>query len=238
MKIECRLTERRSAPGSTVSDKPASVIERAGGYIPPARGFSLLEVIVVVAIIMIVAAITVEMVQKAAQMMRLEESAITYSGLLQQARIRAVQDDKYYTVLTTTGGNAAPTAFIDIAGTGAYVPGDPMMVFPSGVSPMAFSSGPSLANLEAQFLPPDPSSLLTLNTTAPGPSFGPRGLPCTPTSSGPTGTCPYLTPAGIPTSYLTFLQNGQNGKWEAVTVTPAGRIRQWAYDSGAWSSMN
>jgi len=201
-------------------------------------GFSMLELIIVVAIIMIVAAITVEVVQKAAQSMRLQESAISYSGLLQQARIRAVKDDKYYTVLTTTGGTTDPTAFIDIAGTGVYAPGDPMMVFPSGVSPMAFSSGPSLANLEAQFLPPDPSSLLTLNTTAPGPSFGPRGLPCTPSSSGPSGTCPYLTPAGIPTSYVAFLQNGQSGKWEAVTVTPAGRIRQWAYDSGTWSSLN
>jgi type II secretory pathway pseudopilin PulG len=201
-------------------------------------GFSMLELIIVIAIIMIVAGITVEVVQKAAQSMRLQESAITYSGLLQQARIRAIQNDKYYTVLTSTGGTTAPTAFIDLAGTGVYAPGDPMMVFPSGVSPMAFSSGPSLANLEAQFLPPDPASLLTLNTTALGPSFGPRGLPCTPSSAGPTGTCPYLTPAGIPTSYLTFLENGESGKWEAVTITPAGRIRQWAYDSGTWSSLN
>lgn len=211
---------------------------QAGVCVSSKRGFSMLEVIIVVTIIMIVGGITVEVVQKAAQAMRLQESAITYSGLLQQARIRAIHDDKYYTVLTTTGGTTAPTAFIDIAGTGVYVPGDPMMVFPSGVSPMAFSSGPSVANLEAQFLPPDPTSLLTLNTTAPGPSFGSRGLPCTPSSSGPTGTCPYLTPAGIPTSYLSFLQNGQSGKWEAVTVTPAGRIRQWGYDSGAWFSLN
>jgi hypothetical protein len=53
-------------------------------------------------------------------------------------------------------------------------------------------------------------------------------------------TCPYLTPPNYtPVSFVTFLQNTQSGKWEAVTVTPAGRVRQWSYDgTGTWSPMN
>lgn len=200
------------------------------------RGFSLLEMIIVIAILMIVGAITAEFVQRAAETMRLEETAINYSNLLQQARLRAVRDDKFYTVLTaaTASGNIA---FIDIAGTGIYAVGDPVMPFSSGVTPEPFGSGPALANLEAQFLPNSPGSVQTVNTTAQGPSFGPRGLPCTPTG-GANGTCPYLSVGGTLTSYITFMENVQSQKWEAVTVTPAGRIRQWQYDGAAWSSLN
>jgi type II secretory pathway pseudopilin PulG len=210
---------------------------RDGLGVGDSSGFSLLELIIVIGIMMVVAAIAAEFVQRAAQTMRLKESAINYSNLLQQARLRAVHDDKYYTVLTATGGTNGPIAFIDVAGTGAYVPGEPMMVFSAGVSPMTFSSGPALSDLESKFLPNDPGAVLTVNTTALGPSFGPRGLPCTPTTGGAT-TCPYLTPAGVPTSYITFVQNTQNQNWEAVTVTPAGRIRQWRYDGSTWSSLN
>jgi prepilin-type N-terminal cleavage/methylation domain-containing protein len=202
-----------------------------------ARGFSMLELIIVIAIMMIVAGIAVEFVQRAAQTMRLEESAINYSNLLQQARLSAVHDDKYYTVLTASGGVNGNMAFVDIAGTGIYVPGEPMMVFSTGVSPQSFGSGPNLANLEAQFLPNNPGAVQTVNTTALGPTLGSRGLPCTPTG-GPLGTCPYLSVGGVPTSYITFFQNTQSGNWEAVTLTPAGRIRQWRYDGSTWSSLN
>jgi prepilin-type N-terminal cleavage/methylation domain-containing protein len=211
----------------------------SGSSRDPEQGFSLLELIAVISIIMIISAITVEAVQRATRTMRLQEAAVSYSNLLQQARIRAVRDDKYYTVRTTAGaGNVPPTAFVDIAQNGVYAAGDPMMIFPAGVSPMAFASGPNLAGLEAQFLPPGPGSSLTVNTTAAGPSFGTRGLPCTPTIAGPNSTCPYLSLAGLPTAYISFMQNAQNGNWMAVTVTPAGRIRQWVYTDGNWTALN
>ena len=99
---------------------------------------------------------------------------------------------------------------------------------------MPFASGPGLTNLESQFLPPGPSSLGTVNTTAPGPTFGPRGLPCTPVTSGGYTTCPFLTP----TSFITFIQNTQDQSWEAVTVTPAARIREWKYNGTSWTALN
>jgi len=234
-RCRCSPLEVSGTDGFGGGESPTSVSDV---YVSRACGFSLLELIIGVAILMIVAAIAAEFVQKAAQTMRLQESAINYSNLLQQARLRAVRDDKYYTVLTATGGPDGDMAFIDIAGSGTYVLGEPMMVFSSGVTPMAFGSGPALADLESRFLPNDPGSVLTVNTTALGLSFGPRGLPCTPMTDKPANTCPYLTPAGIPTSYITFLQNAQDQNWEAVTVTPAGRIRQWRYDGNTWSSLN
>ena len=199
-------------------------------------GFSLIEMLIVVSLMLIAAVIVIENVQSAVQAVRLQETATDYANLLQQARVRAVRDDRYYSVLTTGGGGSnPPTACVDIAGTGVYAVGDPIIMFSAGVVPMSFGSGPALANLESQFLPPGLAAQNSVNTTAAGPTFGPRGLPCTPITSGGYTTCPYLTP----TSYITFMQNSLSGKWEAVTVSPAGRIRLFSFDGvSTWSGMN
>jgi len=185
---------------------------------------------------MVAAAMAMMAFENAARSVRLSEAGADYANLLQTARVRAVQDDKYYSVLMTISSTTSPTAFVDLTGTGTYGAGDPRMVFPEGVTNMAFASGPALANLESQFLPPGANSLITINTTTAGPTFGPRGLPCSP-MPGAAGsvTCPSTTP----TSYITFIQNRENTQWEAITVTPAGRIREWTYDNyGAWSPRN
>ena len=205
------------------------------------RGFSLLELCVVICITLIISGVMILNVQNAIRGVRLSESAANYANLLQQARIRAVRDARFYSVLTVTPSSAPPYAFLDLQGTGTLAPGDPMQVFGTAVVPQPFSSGPSLANLKSQFLPPGPSAQNTVNSTLPGPTFGPRGLPCAPVAgAGGSMTCPYLTPPNYtPTSFITFLQNTQSGKWQAVTVTPAGRIRQWSYDgTSTWSPMN
>jgi hypothetical protein len=47
-----------------------------------------------------------------------------------------------------------------------------------------------------------------------------------------------MPPNQTVTSYITFMQHNVSGKWAAVTITPAGRIRQWTYDGNAWSAVN
>lgn len=195
-----------------------------------AGGFSAVEMITVVAIILIVAAIAMVSVQRAVRTVRLYGSGTDYSNLLQNARMRAVRDDKYYTVLTKTDVNPA-IAYVDINGSGTYDPGEPEAPFRPNTTPTSFGAGPAVGNLKSQFLPPTPSAQASVAAAGGPPTFGPRGLPCTPVG----GTCPYLTP----TSFITFIQD-TNGGWGAVTVTPAGRIRRWAYDtpSNTWSPLN
>jgi prepilin-type N-terminal cleavage/methylation domain-containing protein len=197
------------------------------------RGFSLLELCVVLAILMIVAGMLFINAVSAIRNIRLTQSATSYANLLQHARIRAVQDDTYYMVRAVPGADP-PTAFVDLAQTGTYsptAPPDPMMTFLQDVVPKSFSDGPGLDDLKSKFLPA--SGLDTVDTGDPGPTFGPRGLPCKP-SAPSGGTCPSMTP----TSYITFLQNAQSTKWEAVTVTPAGRIGIWSYNGTSWSPLN
>ena len=196
------------------------------------RGVTLLELCVVLAILLIVGGMLFINAVTAIRNIRLHQSAISYANLLQQARMRAVTDDTFYTVQTAISGST-PIAFADLSvgRTGIYAAGDPMMVFSQGVTYMAFSSGPAQANLESQFLPAGQAA--TVSTTSTTPTFGARGLPCRPTGS----ICPYIT-GGVATSYITFLQNAQSTKWEAVTVSPAARIRIWLYDGATWSAMN
>ncbi len=217
------------------SDRRASLNSTTAHSLLTARGFTLLELMIVLCIAFIAAVIAIPTTTATIRGIRLTSSGTSYADLLQQARVRAVRDDRYYTVLTTPAtGNNPPTAFVDLAGTGVYAAGDPMMTFAQGVSPMPFGAGPSLANLEAQFLPPGAASIASVNTTAAGPTFGPRGLPCTPVTNAGYTTCPYITP----TSFITFMQNAQGGAWAAVTVTPAGRIREWRYSGTSWTAPN
>jgi hypothetical protein len=188
---------------------------------------------IVLCIAFIAAALAIPVTTSAVRGIRLRSSGTSYADLLQQARVRAVRDDRYYTVIANAASNP-PSAFLDLAGTGVYAAGDPIMVFAQGVTPRPFASGPALTNLESQFLPPGAASIASVNSTAPGPTFGPRGLPCAPITAAGYTTCPFITP----TSFISFMQNTEDGSWEAVTVTPAGRIREWRYDGAAWSPLN
>ncbi|PYX81925.1 MAG: hypothetical protein DMG70_17265 [Acidobacteria bacterium] len=210
-----------------------STREGAGDRCQQQRGVSLLEMVIVLCVSLIIGAIAVLNVQTTSRVIHLHESGSEYANLLQTARIRAIQGDSYYIVKTDTSVNPA-RAFVDIAGTGFYSNGDPLMVFASDVTSMPFASGPGLANLKSQFLPPGAAAQGSVDPNNPNPTFGSRGLPCTPNA----GTCPYLTAANTVTSYVTFIQNTQSGKWEAITVNPAGRIRLWAYEGTTWSPLN
>jgi type II secretory pathway pseudopilin PulG len=201
------------------------------------RGFSLIEALIVVSIIFIAAAVVIPTASTAIRSVRLSSSGTRYADLLQQARVLAVRNDTYYTVISVPAtSSAAGTAFLDLNGNGTYQRGEPMMVFAQNVTPTPFGSGPALTNLESMFLPSGTASLQSVidGQTAAGPTFGPRGLPCKPSPTGLYTTCPYL----IPTSYITFIQSTDGGTWEAVTVTPAGRIREWRYDGSTWSPLN
>jgi prepilin-type N-terminal cleavage/methylation domain-containing protein len=204
------------------------------------RGFSLPELLIALAVGLILAATGILLASTATNEVRLNSSGTNYANLLQSARMRAVRDDAFYKVLVDCGtvGSAAPCtgttparAFIDLNGNGNYDSGEPVATFAAAVSPQTFASGPAEGNLASQFLP---ASAVTTVASTSIPIFGTRGLPCK--VSG--GACPYLDANGLPVSYITFIQNTRGGKWEAITVNPASRIREWAYNGTTWTPLN
>ena len=204
------------------------------------RGFSLPELLITLAVGSTLAATGILLASTATNEIRLSTSGTNYANLLQNARVRAVRDNVNYSVRVDCGttGSAAPCAgptparaYIDINGNGSYDNGEPVMEFSAGVTPQTFGAGPSEASLATQFLPS--TAVATVANTS-VPIFGTRGLPCK--ISG--GACPYLDANGLPVSYITFIQNTRGLQWEAITVNPASRIREWAYNGSTWSPLN
>jgi len=206
-------------------------------------GFSLIELLIVMAIAMILMAMAVPLVEGTLNAYYLRQTGTEYANMIQIARMRAVQDDQYYDIQENLGAQAAgvPNAFANTAlsPTLAYQGGDPVMLTNRSIVMQARGAAPSVANLEAQFLPlgaavsPDPNAW--------GPSFGSRGLPCQATAAV-GGTCNYLDAANnLPVVFESFFQSlNAGGNWLAVTVNPAGRVREWYYDAAgaAWRPLN
>jgi prepilin-type N-terminal cleavage/methylation domain-containing protein len=115
------------------------------------KGFTLLELIMVVAIILIVAAIAAANVTRAIRTARIRGAAVEYANLLQTTHTRAINDDRFYAVYVQppVGGNT-PVAYADLyplalngrsglgpPPTGHYNPGppaDPMTTLSSRVA--------------------------------------------------------------------------------------------------------
>ena len=208
----------------------------------------MIEILVVMGIGMILIAMAVPLVSTTLNMYRLRGAGGDYANLLQTARMRAVSNDKYYAVYALPGTKAASlnsfNAFVDMNGTGVYANAplaDPAVAFNVRIA-IPTAAAPNTANLNALFLPGIPGlpGSMSINPNVWGPTFGARGLPCQATlPSG--GTCSYTSnPGGKPIAFETFMQNIQTGIWEAVTVNPSGRVRQWQYDAGknAWRALD
>src|SRR4029077_6589962 len=79
------------------------------------RGFSLLELMIVLAIIMVVMGFAIPLWLTGTRTAKLRGAESDYASLLQMARMRAATDDGYYSVyIQQPAGAAAQLAYLDI----------------------------------------------------------------------------------------------------------------------------
>lgn len=209
------------------------------------RGFSLLEMLIVVAILMILAGLCVPSLMGVVHRSKLRSAGTDFSGLLQQARMRAVQDDRFYSAWPFVAGNVSEE-FVDIYpqgvngasgnGNGTPDPKDPVIAVSTEISQQPQGAAPSTANLSQQLLGTNPSGLTPQDGSSATTrvTFGPEGLPCKPKAANGGTVCDTT---GGPIAYWVFFQNNVTQDWEAVTVTPAGRIQRWYYTGTAWGKL-
>lgn len=200
------------------------------------HGFSMIELMGVLIVLFIVAAFAVPNFLTMRHDISLRGAASDFVNLVQATRIRAVQDDAVYS-LNIVGSEA----FVDLYSTGAWQGtgahgADPAIVMNAEVTLIAVANAPNSANLKTAFLPT--GSTPNLYDGSPGTgtpiTFGPRGLPCTSqTTTGGT----VCDSAGGPTAYWVFFKDTITGAYQAVTVSPAGRIRRWYYGTGGWNAI-
>jgi prepilin-type N-terminal cleavage/methylation domain-containing protein len=215
-------------------------------------GFSLIELLVVVMIMLIVAAFAIPNFLTAMHTYRLQGATRSLASLLQQSRLLAIKDNHFYAVYVITQADGSALAFIDVypkrvngvsgmhngaMGTGPNGETDPQFVIPAEVVQETSGAAPNTSALKNAFLVgasgttvSDSSSVGSVTATPF--YFGSDGLPCTPT--GVTGGTLCRTSSGAPGANWIFFQSSMTQNWQAVTVTPAGRIRTWSYSGDAW----
>lgn len=189
-------------------------------------GFSLIELSIVVAILLVAAAIAVPNVSAIVSSAKLRGGAQQVAGLYQQARMRALQDNSYYEVLPSPDSTQA---FVDVDGNG--IPGSLLMQLPAGMALNNAGAPSGLDQIKLGFVPlhTETSTMFDLDgTNRPGLAWNSRGLPCQRNSA--TSVCQ----TGIGWVQYVQMQQGIQTAYAAVTVSPAGRVKVWTYTGGVW----
>ncbi len=173
------------------------------------KGFSLLELLIVCAVLVVLSTLAVPNIMQINANYKLDAAGHSVASLLQQARMQAVKT------------NQPAYAKYDSSTNIAFVTDDPGNAFVIGNPDVSLASG-----LSFQVAPPDHSQLDAYVGGAspqilPNIGFNARGLPCIANITNPS-VCLNVT-----SGFEWFVQNNRLGGWEAITVTPAGRIKSW-----------
>ncbi len=195
-------------------------------------GFSLTELTVVMAIILIVSGLSFPSLSRVIDNVRVKTAAQQAASLYQQARIRAAQDDTYYNIVAS-GPNAL---CMDLDGNGACDPNDPATTLSGGA---ALSNAGIPVQLDATvlgFAPLNTESSTTYTSqgnVVSSLAWNSRGLPCQKLSS--TSPCSNWLASGPngggPVGWIQYVQLQRSGAtlYAAVVVSPAGKIKIWNY---------
>lgn len=198
-----------------------------------ARGFSMLELMIVIAIGVSIAAFAVPSFLRAYYNIRLKAACSDLSALMQRARIQSARQNAIYTVIYRVSGGVQE-AFIDLNNNGTWdnsvtVNGiqmsEPIIDFNQSI--IMAPGPPSGGGAPTPYvLVGDTAGTTFDNTTTLG--YSQRGLPC----AYAAGLC--STPA--PGYFVYYLQDQRPGSigWGAVVVSRSGRTKSVIWDGAAW----
>ena len=198
------------------------------------RGFSLIELVVVIAIILVISAVAIPNAIEGVYDLRLRSAGTSVAGLMQQARQMAIKDNTFYPIKFTTQGSTV-LAYIDAspttaARTSSTTPYD--STFPTvqlgGTIAKTFSNPDTSGTSTPWAFSPMPMALK--------PYWGPMGLPCAMSS----GRCVTSVISGAGTAIvgyqviLTDARSFGSPGFVSVTASPGGRVRVWHWSGGVW----
>ena len=224
-------------------------------------GFTVLEALLVVAILLIVGAMVTPQMFQIIDAQKLQSAAQSYAGLMQVARTRSIQDNQAYQVLSAVN-NGASVAYVDLNGNSQWDPQglngsapEPAVQMPTPIDitqtnapqgVQGFDTVRPLNTIPVLNLATTPSMVNNSGLPSPGIAFNERGLPCQRIAvTAPCNNISTVTTGGTsvatPVAWVTYLRwtrrNGSGFDWAAVSVSPAGRIKTWRYQTdngGSW----
>jgi type II secretory pathway pseudopilin PulG len=195
-------------------------------------GFSLFELLVVVAIALLVTAIGLPLMNNVIANMRLRASMTSVSGLLQNTRMAAVKQNKIMTA-KYTNLSSPPYSLIYYtklaSDSSALATSDPQVEMEAPIvpspSPTGLGAPAAIAVSVLGFTPQaiDETSSLFASFNSSGSPCLYSGVLCT--NAGSTGFIEYFKDNRI----------GGSGGWAAISITPAGRIKRWFWSGSAWT---
>jgi prepilin-type N-terminal cleavage/methylation domain-containing protein len=192
------------------------------------HGFSLLELLIAVAVAMVLAAIAAPTLMGFITTLKVRYAARDLSGLMQLARIQAVKKNTFYSILPQATGGGQTEYFVDLSKSGAYAAGDRVitMAAQTTVHPGTGSGAPN----EVSFVT---SLNFTVDAAGNPATFNARGLPCVVVGN----TCSSIPGQGL-IYFLSTLGTRGNLSWAAVAVTPSGHAQVWTCDgAGNWVQL-
>jgi prepilin-type N-terminal cleavage/methylation domain-containing protein len=219
-----------------------------------AHGFSLIEMLLVVVIILIVSAMAIPAALNMIHTFRLHNATTEFTSIVQQARMRSVKDSNFYPVrykdtkpITEAYVDITKNSTPDITCT-TTLNCDPLASWSDEVTPQAVGTFPSAGDVVTL------QNLVLAGTAASGVTFldgydivnspitfSPMGIPCVPNGWTSTNVCNTASTSAAESNtvvaYYMFFQNIVTKKWEAVTITPAGKIQKWQYSGKSWVQL-
>ena len=200
---------------------------RFGARLASQAGVTLAELLVVLAIIAVVAGMSIPSLSRTIENAQLKGATQSLATVYQQARILATQDNTSYEVLIAPAGPSAAQACIDLDGDGICDAGDPVTVFSQKVIVSNLGVPLKMGSSTLGFQPQDTEHSQMFdqqNQLAPGLAWNGRGIPCERTLSS---TAPCLAIGWV--QYLQFQRSGGDMAYAAVSVSPTGRVRTWTF---------
>ena len=208
--------------------RPGTASDRASGPRRLERGMTLIEMLIVAAVILITSALAVPLVANAIASFKLRTAAMDVDTLLQRARLQAVKDNKYHSMQTATvtiGSNSYTRLYLDLNNNSSFDAGEPSIQLGKNVT-LPTSGAPTGLTSALGF---------TAQASTVVPSFNARGTPCVVRN----GVCGSWDASGAEVGFVYYVRStGTSTNWAAVTVSPSGRFRVWSYDShsGVWNN--
>lgn len=183
---------------------------------PKARGFSTVELLVVSAVALIVAAFATPVVQRNWQVYRLATASSEVSTFIQRTRFEAIRRNTTVTARAAQQGEGRWMMWIDLDRNGVHNGAEPAMFLPRGVEFLDGSGeAPSTASM----------------------GYGVTRAPQGAIAFDSRGTVDFGgQPPAVLTVILGYPRSPDRG-FRAVTVLPAGRTKTWRAQPGdRWHS--
>lgn len=179
-----------------------------------ASGFSLLELMIVVGILMVITAMAMPKIMTTIADVRLRSAVNSASGLMQQARMMAIKDNQLRKIKYTNVASGG-FVYVDVNDDDHIQPTEAQVQMGSTILGYNAPTGlPALVQANLGYSPVVTSVLM----------FNPRGLPCSAVTTCGSGMVIYFTDSRTV---------GSPG-WGAVSVSPAGRVKTWLWTGSAW----